>query len=210
MKCKDNMFVDFSSFFLKCLLYRLWHFFLAQCLSNQFSFSVIVRISKIHVFDEVFFIIAIVPMIREKVYFFCFNINHCLRNKFFHLNQAPYQFKLPWYKGYSKQITQRSFFYSIAKDADLNIKVKMQQKFILDFYHHFSYSWVDLICIAYFISLESLWWSAWIFCARDLLKRRILSRIICVLLNIRVFQKNLLLGCLLMLMSEIKNVRELT
>ena len=144
------------------------------------------------------------------MHFFCFNVNHCSRNKFFHLNQAPYQFKLPWYKGYSKQITQRYIFYPIGKDADLNIKIKMQQKFILDFYHQLWYNWVDLICTECFISFESLWWSAWIFCARDLLKRRILSRMICVLLNMGIFQKNLLLGYFFMLMSEIKNVRELT
>ena len=47
----------FGHFLPKCTFLRLWHFFLALWLSSQVNFSVAVHIYKIHVFDEVFFLL---------------------------------------------------------------------------------------------------------------------------------------------------------
>ena len=48
MKCKNCMFFSFWYF-------EVATFSLTCCLSNQFSFAVVVRIYKIRVFDEAFF-----------------------------------------------------------------------------------------------------------------------------------------------------------
>ena len=59
-------FLIFGHFFSKCTFLRLWHFFLAYCLSNQLNFLVVVHIYKIRVFNEVFLLLTIrMPMITK-------------------------------------------------------------------------------------------------------------------------------------------------
>ena len=52
------MLLNIRALSLKIYILRLWHFFLAWCLSNQEHFSVAVRNYKIHVFDEAFLLLS--------------------------------------------------------------------------------------------------------------------------------------------------------
>ena len=54
-----NMLFNFGHFFSICTFLRLWHNFLAQWLSNQLNFSVVVHIYKIRAFDEAFILLTI-------------------------------------------------------------------------------------------------------------------------------------------------------
>ena len=76
--------------FLKMNSFEVGTFFLTYCLSNQLSFTILVRMHKIHVFDEAFFVVT-VAMITENVTFSSFFSNHCKGNKFFHHNNTAYQ-----------------------------------------------------------------------------------------------------------------------
>ena len=69
IKCKNNMFLYFwaSYLFSGNVYFSGCDFFLiTQCFSSQFRFSVVVRIYKIHVFGEAFFLLAILPIITGK------------------------------------------------------------------------------------------------------------------------------------------------
>ena len=83
--------------------------------------------------------------------------------------------KYPWRNGVKQiktireKLLQRCIFWLVTKGPDLSKGDKMQQKlFILDFYYHFLYTWVNLICLTCLIFLKFLWWSVWTFCAHDL------------------------------------------
>ena len=65
---RKNIFVLISKhFFSKCTIF-VFVFFLAEWLSNQFHFSVTVRIYKVHVFDEVFFLLTIRMTMVTKLF----------------------------------------------------------------------------------------------------------------------------------------------
>ena len=66
-------------FFLKMYIFEIATFYLAQYLSNQLNFLVVVCIYQNHVFDQAFFLLAINAMITEKMHFPYFHGNLCKR-----------------------------------------------------------------------------------------------------------------------------------
>ena len=56
-------------FFSKCTYLREWNFFLASCLSNQLTFSVVALIRVIFLMEHSFSLLATINMITEKVPF---------------------------------------------------------------------------------------------------------------------------------------------
>ena len=76
IKCNIIMFIKFWAFFSKCIFLWLNHFISPSADSINSIFSVVICIHKIHVFDEVLFLLATVSMITEKMYFFYFHDNH--------------------------------------------------------------------------------------------------------------------------------------
>ena len=60
------MFFNFLALFFKMYIFEVVTFFLVQWLSNELNFSVAVRIYKIPVFDEPFFLLTIsMPMVTK-------------------------------------------------------------------------------------------------------------------------------------------------
>ena len=88
MKCKNEIFLNFERFFLKCTFLMSLHFFLASWLSNQLIVLVVVRISRLHVFDAAFSLLAAVAMITKREFFSYSYSSHCKENKFTYQNQA--------------------------------------------------------------------------------------------------------------------------
>ena len=80
-------------FFSKCTFLRLRHFISCSTYPFNSFFSEVVWIYKNHVFDEAFFLLAIVAMITEKMYFSYFHGNICKR-KIPLLNHTAYQSSL--------------------------------------------------------------------------------------------------------------------
>ena len=73
VKCQ----ILFFRFFSECLFLRFRHFISPNTYPINSIFSVVTCIYKIHVFDEAFFLLAIVVMITEKMSFFYFHRNIC-------------------------------------------------------------------------------------------------------------------------------------
>ena len=142
-------FVAFEPFFWKCKVLNLWCFFSPNCLSN---FYVVIRMYKIHVFDEAFFFLATVAMVTENETFSSFHSKLCNRNKFFHHNHPAYQSQLSL-KDRVKQIKTPKkclikclFSTPFLRTQTLKMRLKCRKNYFLRFYYHLSYTWVDLIC----------------------------------------------------------------
>lgn len=96
------------------------------------QFSVVVGINKIHIFDQVFFLLAIVLMITAKMCFCCFHGSHCYGNKFLHRetnhNHEAYSLKrgVKWIKT-TKKLFVKVYLLPIAEDSDLKNGVRMEQ-----------------------------------------------------------------------------------
>ena len=81
-------------------------------------------------------------------------------------------------------------FSSLQRTQTVMVRSKCSKNYFLVFYHHFSYNWVDLICWTCFVFFKFPWWPLSTYCASDLLKRTILSNIICVILIVKLFSRN--------------------
>lgn len=123
----------------------------------------------------------------------CYETNHFI--KIIELINPIY----PWKYGINQvQVTlekllYRCVFYTIAKGPSPRTQQRDQnavKNTQLDFYYYFSYICVDLIYLTCLILLKSPWWPVWRLCAQDLLKRTLLSSVICVLLNLQLFSRN--------------------
>ena len=80
-------------FFPKCISLKLRHFISPSTYLIKSIFSVVVCIYNNHVFDEAFFLLAIVAMIAEKLYCSYFHGNLCKR-KIPSSNHVTYQSRL--------------------------------------------------------------------------------------------------------------------
>lgn len=92
-----------------------------------------------------------------------------------------------------EKLLYRCVFYPIAKGPSPRTQQRDQnavKNTQLDFYYYLSYICVDLIYLTCLILLKSPWWPVWRLCDQDLLKRTLLSSIICVLLNMQLFSRN--------------------
>ena len=179
----------------------------------------VVPICEIHVFHEACFLVSTAAMITEKKAFFCShchiarNTNSSNTNSFFNLNYCIPQKLESNLQRLLKKLSQTCIFLNpFLRIQTLRMGSKCSKNYFLDFYHLFSYIWVDLICLACLVFLKSPAWPLWTFSAQELLKETILSSIICVLLNVDSFSRNSRkeLPCSCKWMSVIKNYGELT
>ena len=92
-------------FFPKCTFLRLLHFISPTTYPMNSIFSVVLCIYKIHVFDEAFFLLAIVTIITKKMSFSYFHGN-LRQGKIFSSSYARYNLDYPW-----KKLNQRDKVY---------------------------------------------------------------------------------------------------
>ena len=76
VKCEIIMFFIFGCF-TNCVFLRLQHCILLITYPTNSVFSMVVCICKIHIFDQAFFLLAIVVMMTVKMSFSYFHGNLC-------------------------------------------------------------------------------------------------------------------------------------
>ena len=141
-------------FFSKCTFLRLQHFICPSTYPINSIFSVVVCIYKIRVFDEVFFLLAIVAMITEKMYFSYLHGNLLLGKNLFikscslSIHTILENNGIRWIRSTAEKLSQSCTLQPITKVKGPSKRVKKHQKkiFFNFYYHLLSCSSKNLIC----------------------------------------------------------------